>query len=50
MLKFFWVKLWPVPENWHFPKTLRFRENFARHGILLVKSSQKYGLPTVAIA
>jgi len=28
MLKFFWVKFWSLPENWSFPKTLRFRKNF----------------------
>jgi hypothetical protein len=48
MLKFFWLKLWPVPENRKLPKTLRFLKNFAGYGILMAKCAQKYGLSTVA--
>jgi hypothetical protein len=49
MLKFFWVKFLPLPENCSFPKTLRFRKNFVLHSRLMANYAQKYGLSTVAI-
>ena len=50
MLKFFRIKFGFKPENWLFPKSLRFREKFVRNGILMARCPTKYGLSTVALA
>jgi len=49
MLKFFWVKFKSLPENWLFPKTLRFRKNFVCYGRLMAKIILKYLLSTVGL-